>query len=385
MTLPREKILEHLLGEASPEEARAIEAAVARDAGAAAVREVYGRAVALLRAAAAEAWEAREPGRARRYLGLAAAVLLAVAGVLLLRGRAPAPAAVYEPDVAFGYLRGEETDARGGVPRPASGEGFHLRAGTARAAPLGGEAEAALGPGDPIAPETRVEPAAGPVRVDLPRGGILFATGDAEFQLRHRADGRAAVRLVLGAAAVVAGEAPVHLAVDGTDLLLVLEAGACLLRRDVPDAVCLRGTLFLDAAGGGLFRVPEGHRLPAQCATAPRTAAVPDEEVDLDWYYGLVYAACEVEALRLLERADGSLGATLPAPAPGSHLYLRLVPTEGGAFVLRLGAFERRYRLRPDEPFRLRVPAAAGALVLELPGAASGLKEARVARLTPRE
>ncbi|MGQ0614552.1 MAG: anti-sigma factor family protein [Planctomycetaceae bacterium] len=386
MSLDRDRLLDALLGEASPEAARECERLLASDPAAAAERDLYLRAIALVRQAAAEGWEAHAPRRPRRLLWAAAAALLLGLGALLLRDLSPAPAAIYEPDVAWGYLRGEETDARGGVPLPGTGEGYHLRRGTARGAPIGSSTSSPLAPGDAIAPETELDAGEEPLRIDLPGGAILFGSSDACLQLRHREDGRAAVRLLGGSAAIVAGRTPVHLAVEGTDLLLTLESGACLLRHGVPDAICLRGRLFLDTPAGQRFPVPEGHRIPAQCSSAPRSAAFADDEVELDWYHALVYRQCSVQCLEFTLRDEATLVTPALAPAPHSFLYLHVVPTASGTLTLRHGGVVRSFRLRKDEPFRLRLPATgAGPLELDLPGSPSGLKEARLVSFTPKD
>lgn len=383
--------IDFLLDEVAPDRRAELEARLEADPEARREAARYREAIELLRAAArAEPWSAAPRARLLPRLGVAAAAALLVAlGFLAYRELRPSPAAVYEPDVAFGYLRAEETDARGGVPVPGGGEGYLLRAGLLDVSPIDSDASFTMEPGSEIAPDTDVEGLQA-ARIDLAGGGVLFLAPGAVVQLRRRADGAPAVRLLSGDAAAVAGDRPVHLAVDQTDLLLRVERGATLLRKGRADALCLRGALFLSLPAGGKFRVPEGERIPAQCAESPRTAPIETADVDLAWYYDLVYASWAVRDVPWVNAPrNGEAWRSGPLdPAPGTHLYLRAVPTATGDLTVSFGKEPRRFRVVSGRDFRLRVELAAlgpgASLEVRLPGSAKGLEEARLFRAEPR-
>ncbi|MGH7162339.1 MAG: hypothetical protein ACREID_02560, partial [Planctomycetota bacterium] len=173
--------------------------------------------------------------------------------------------------------------------------------------------------------------------------------------LRDRADGAAALRLRYGAAALVAGDAPVHAGVDGTDLVVRLEGGACFLRRTPGDAICMRGTLHLELADGTRFQIPEGERLPAACTSDPRTAPAHECDVELGWYYLQVYAECVRTEIEWDPDEDGRLVAGPLAAAPGAFLFLRFVPAATGELEVSFGGGARAFPVRRDRPFSLRL------------------------------
>ena len=384
--------IDYLLGELAPERRTEAEATLRADPEARREVDALREAIALARSAAAdESWSAAP--RARSWLrpagAIAAAALLIAFGAFVFSQLRPARDAVYEPDGATGYLWPEETDARGGVPALEAHEAYFLRSGRVEASPIGGEPAHARKAGERIATETEVT-CVEAAWVILEGGGALFLPAGATAQLRHRDDRAPAVRLIQGDAAFVAGSVPVHLAVDRTDLLLTLESGACVARQSRPDALCLRGALILERARGGRFRIPEGERLPAQCADSPITAPIDAGELELDWYFDLVYTTWEWHDVRWAARpSDGGAWRSDPVrAAPDTRLYLRAVPTKSGELSLSFGGEARTFRVVAGREIRLRLELASlgpgPALELRVPGAPSGLGAARVFRATPR-
>jgi hypothetical protein len=344
----RDDLIDFVLGELDParaEEFRGREAEV----------EVYRRAADVLRAAAAEGWEAApaREGRLRRLRPLlAVAALLLVAVALFWGNGAPPRSRVFEPDGAFGSLLPEETDEAGYVLAPAEGDGWTVRAGTVEAAALGGDRSWTLGPGDAIRAESEVRTGgAGGARIDLPRGGILYLAPGAVAQIRRRDDGRAAVRVVEGDVCTVAEGSPVHVAVEATDLLLTQESGAALVRRTQPEAICLRGTLLLNRERGESFRVPAGERLPAACADEPRTVPTSEEELNLAWYRDLAYREW---TWRELSWTGEALRCDVEA-LPETRLYLRVLPAEACDLTVRFGGEAREFKLYGRQQFELRL------------------------------
>jgi hypothetical protein len=383
----REELLDFVLGELDPERGRHVAERIARDPEAAADRDRYEEAVRLVRAAAAAGWEAPARGRARLYrlrpALAAAAIIAAVAlGIFLTSGRHH-PATVYEPDVALGYARAEETDARGAVREPSTAQSCRLRLGEVEIAAIGSDRDYPLRRDEPIPLESEVKNSAeGGARIDLPDGGILFLGELSTVRLRRHRQGGLALRLLDGAACTIAGRRPLHLAVDGTDLLLRQESGAALLRKRPAEVVALRGDLLLLLEEGRRFRVPEAERLPAACAKEPATTAVRDEELDLDWYRNLVFAHWKVQELKLdAAGRSGMLGA-----GPEAMLYLRLVPPATGTLTITYGAEPREFALHREVPLRLRLRLSdlgPGPTLVVAP--VQGLKEARLLEVEPRE
>jgi hypothetical protein len=368
-----ERLIDLLLHELEAGEARDLEARLDADPALAERRDEYARAIDLVREAADEGWQAP---RSRlvwlRPAVAAAAVVLVVVGLFLMSGGPAADETHFAPDTIFGYLRAEETNAAGQVPEPSTATQITLRAGLLEVAAIGSERAYALAEGEVIQPGTELRSQADSrVRVDLPHGGILFLGPVSTVQVRTRPDGATALRLKGGVACTVAGGRAVHLAVDGTDLLLRQNAGAAFLRFSPPEAVNLRGSLTLRHERGVEFDVPEGERLPAACANDPRTVPVTDDELALDWYRDLVYREWRVERVEW-ERP----GVSRPLQAGADTLlYLRLVPLRNGE--LELGA--RRFGLRRGGTLELRLPLADvladGRLVVQ---PADAIREARL-------
>jgi hypothetical protein len=355
MTRERDDLLDHLLGELDPERAREVRARIARDPELAAQRDAYAEALELLREAARAGWEAPAARRRMRLLRpvlAAAAVLLVAAGLLWLGGGVPRDA-VYEPDEAYGYLLAEETDSAGRVPVPSTTGEPRVAAGTVDVAPLGSPEAHALGRGATFAFDTSIRArAGGAARVDLPRGGILFLDDGAHVALRRHQDGGTAMRVLDGTAAIVAGRAMVHVAVEGTDLILAVRDGAALLRATPAEAICLRGELRLVLGGGARFTVPPGRRLPAACAREPETAPATPRDLDLDWYRELVYGGGA-----WTEVAWEEPGRSAPIVADrGTLLYVEIEPAESGRLEVAFGAEPRVFALRAGRTFRLRLP-----------------------------
>jgi hypothetical protein len=389
VSVRKDELIDFLLGELPEERAREVEAALAEDPTLREELAVYDESVHVIRLTASEGWNNRPWGykRRRRLYRAAAILFIAVSVFLLARGNG-VEANIYEPDLRLGYLRAEETDSAGHVPVPAAGRDYVVREGNVVVSPFSSPQEFPLKPGDRIAPESEVSVVNGDaVRIDLPKGGILFLGPLSIAVLRERDDGHAAVRLISGVAALVAGDGPVHVAVDHTDLLIDVTDGACLARHSPSEVVCLRGSSYLRDEQDKRFRIPEAHRLPANCAHAPETRAVTDDELDLDWYRSLVYRSWRVEPIEF-NRLDDDFVARLEDVTDETLLYLRVVPTESGDVELGFGGESRSYPVRKDHPFRLRIKLAAlgdgPRLRVAIPGHDSGLKEARLFDAVPR-
>ena len=199
--------------------------------------------------------------------------------------------------------------------------------------------------------------------------------------LRPRADGETALRLMDGSACTVAGSRPIHLAVEGGDLLLIQRSGATMLRRPPSDAVCLRGEVHLRLAGGELFRIPAGERLPAACAHEPKTVPMGEEFVaHLDWYCQLVYAQHRCETV-LWERP----GVSRPLETgPETLLFLRVVPEADGRLRVSFGGAAREFEVGARVPLELRLRLAdlgPGPRLRVEP--AGGIRAARLFEATP--
>jgi hypothetical protein len=382
----RAEFLDFLLGELPPERARVVAERIVADPAEAEERDRCMTTLAAIRAAAAVGWEA-PPARPRLRLlrpalAAAAAILVVATGLWFVNREAFHPATVYEPDGAIGYLLAEEVDSAGAVRVPAKGDGFTLRAGAAEAGAIATDRTFPLKVGDAVARDTVFEtPADSGARLDLPDGGILFLGNLSTVHIREHQSGDVALRLMGGAAATVVGTRPLHLAVDGTDLLLEQESGATFLRHQPGEAVCLRGKLFLRLAEGGRFPVPPAERLPAACAKEPATAVATIDDLDLDWYDALVYRRCERTEIKW-ERP----GRPTPLRAgEDTRLYLHLAPKRSGKLTVKFGGEPRTFTLRSGVPFRLRLRLAdlGPGPVLEV-DPTGDIKEARLLDATPR-
>ncbi len=345
-------------------------------------------AIAVVRAAAAEGWGAR--GRKLSLLRpaiAAAAVLLVAVGAFLLNGAAPP--AVYEPDLAFGVLLPEETDSRGSAPEAPSVSVTTMRAGEAAVSALGADRPHPLSPGDeiPFDSEIRTTKVDAGARIDLPDGGVLFVGPLSAVRLQRHNEGGPALRLLEGTAATVVGRVPLHLAVHETDLLLRQESGALILRQTPGEVIALRGAADLLLADGERFRVPVGERLPAACAREPFTSPAAAAEMDLDWYLALAYGGgllADVaweKPLRAGEADDGRRSEPLAPGAPGTMLFLRLVPTANGRCEVSFGGTKRAFELDAGAPLAIRLRLAdlgPGPRLVVTPAAA--IREARLFR-----
>jgi hypothetical protein len=304
----------------------------------------------------------------------AAAVVLVALGTYLLNGAAPR--AVYEPDVALGALLAEETDSRGAAPGAPPVHVPTMRLGKATFSPLGGARKDALRSGDEIPFESELRtPLDTGARIDLPRGGILYVGPLSTVRLRRHDAGGPAVRLLEGTAATVAGEEPLHLAVHETDLLVRQESGALVVRQAPGEAIALRGVSDLLLAGGKLFRIPPGQRLPAACVREPFTSPATATEMDLDWYLALQHGGGSLADVPWEED-----GVSEPLRAEqGTMVYLRLVPAANGRCEVSFGGAPRVFELDEGKPLalRLRLDALGPGPRLKV-SPASALRESRL-------
>ena len=384
MKREREELIDLLLGELAPDDAARVQRRLDGDPAERAEREFLARTIGLVRAAAAEGWPAPRVHR-MRILGravAAAAVILVAVGIFLSNGSAVQPDTVYEPDHALGYLLPEETNAAGDVAIPSTTRRFMLRNGSVEISAIGSDENFRLQKGDPIAPESELKTLADDsARVDLPQGGILFLRELSTVQLRRRDDGRTALRVVQGEVCTVADDGPIHIAVSGTDLLLTQESGAALVRVTPAEAICLRGDLFLNVSHRETFRVPAAQRLPAACAKEPATVAVAPDDIDLEWYRGLVYRQSSVTHV---EWERPGVGKPIKA-GPQALLYLRILAPAGGTLTVSYGGAPRRFSLRKGKALSLRLQLAdlgPGPTIEVAP--AAGIAEARVFEAVPR-
>lgn len=381
----RDDLLDFLLGEADPVRAAAVEAGLAADPAAEAERARFERTLSLIREACRTGWEAEKPRLFRlsplRAFAAAAALLLVVLGLWYLH-RPPA-AAIYEPGTAFGYLRASETGPSGEVPEPATGDGFTLRTGAVSIAAAGGQNAFPLKQGEPIPADSEVS-CTRAVRIDGPRGAILFLGPRSSAILRRQPSGGAAVRLRSGTVALVAAESPARVAVESSDLLVSVRNGACLVNRSPGEAVALRGTVELDAGPGRAFVVPEGHRLPAACAKDPVSVPVEEGELELEWYDELLYGDCRDAPVEWARSARGERTSVPIRASKGDLLFVELLPDADGRLALRFGGGERTFEVARGRPFRLRVAleelGPGPALELAFPGRDAGLRAARICR-----
>ena len=350
-----EQHIDLLLGELGGDEALELEQRLGDDPELAARQRTYLASLDLIREAAADGWTAKRGRIAWLRPAIAAAALLMVAVTLFLLNRStPGDRRVFVPDGAYGYLQAEELDRAGNVADPRSAVAqITVRSGTLEVAAIGSERSHMVRPGDILQPEHELRSGAeAGVRIDLPHGGILFLGPVTTVQLRRRDDGETALRLKGGMACTVAGARPIHLAVDGTDLLLRQEQGAASLRFSPPEVVNLRGTVRLRRDEQRLFDVPVGERLPAACTNDPRTVPVTDDQLGLDWYRDIIYARHRVECIEWLRPQRRSTAIRF---GPRTLLYLRVVPNSNSTLRLRFGAKPRDYQLRAGAPLELRL------------------------------
>jgi len=357
------ELIDFLLGELPDDRAAAWEERLRREPELAREAELYRRSIGILREAArGAAWApARATGwRVALRIGVAAAALLLVAiGVFWMERGGPARDRVFEPDGVYGALWPEELGADGRTRPAPQADGYRVLRGAVSVGAIGARARHPLRPGDPVLEESELscgndEGAC----LALPHGGLLFLRPLSTVQLRARADHRAALRLLSGVAATVAGDEPIHLAIDGTDLLLTQAGGAALLRRQDADAICLRGRLDLHLVDGSTWRVEPGQRLPAACANAPESEPADVETIELDWYEALVGCAARRTTVRL---DAGGRSPPLKAGA-GALLYLALAPPSREAVdvVVRYGDGPgRTFRTSVGRGLEVRVPLAS--------------------------
>jgi hypothetical protein len=204
---------------------------------------------------------------------------------------------VYDSSAVYGVLLPEELGPEGEIrPRAiqaergtsdslGAGNGYSLRSGTVFVSAIGATEVHSIGAGEPLLEESEIRCGAeGGAHIDLPDGGQLFLPRLSTVQIRRRKDARVALRLLNGSAATVVGRKPIHLAVDGTDLLLTQHEGAAYLRTAESDVTCFRGRLQLHLANGERWTLPAGERLPAACARTPESEPIRIEDYQLDWY-----------------------------------------------------------------------------------------------------
>ena len=389
--MKRDRLIDFLLGELPEEQAQAVARDLGSDPAAAAERDRYREAIALLRHAASDAtWEPqRTSGRvlALRVAVAAAAVIVVAFGLFWSHRGGAVPDRIFEPGTTFGALLPEEVGADGSFQPTHAGEGgtegYRLSAGNITSAALGARNAHPLQPGATIVEESELTCAAeGGARIELPHGGLLFLRPLATVQLRRRPDGHVALRLVAGDAATVVGSQPIHLAVDDTDLLLTQTTGATLLRRQPSDAICLRGRLQLHVEQGGRWTVREGERLPAACAQEPQSDRMNVETLELEWYFNLLYKSASSRNVKW----KGS-GVSEPITATDETLlYLRLEPKQSGNCTIAFGDGPgRTFKLVGSHCFELRVPIKTlgrGPVLRITPGFA--VKQARLFDVEPR-
>ncbi|MEM8884010.1 MAG: hypothetical protein AAGD14_08080 [Planctomycetota bacterium] len=328
---------------------------------------LYREAIEVLRAASIEESQAslRTPAptshvlpMARRFAAVAAALALVAVGIFWMDRTTDVPARHFEPATAFGMLLPEELGADGSVYPAVTSDRFAVRSGEVVVAAIGAEQSHRLRAGDPLVADSEIRNLAeGGACLDMPGRGHVFLSPLAEVQLRQRKDGRVALRLLSGAAATYAGGQPIHLAVDGTDLLLTQHDGATLLRKQDADAICLWGRVELHVADGSRWRIPVGESLPAVCAEAPESMPAPPERLELDWYDELLGRQATRRTLPF--DADGKVTESVTG-APNTLLYVRALAAESTELIVRYGnGAARTFPLRAGQTFELRLPLAS--------------------------
>ncbi len=372
-------LIDLLLGELPPER----EAELRRDPALPSRLRPYEEAIALLRAATAEGWEACAPRRrsawARRLVPLAAVLLVGLL-LFLMDGRPRHRSRIFEPDGAFGELRPEETDAAGRVLDPSTASRPTLRTGAVEIAALGAKRRFPVAVGAPIPLDCEITTSAeGGARIDLPGHAILFLGPLSAVHLRARPDGAGALRVAGGVACTVTEGGPLHIAVDDSDLLVVQRSGAAFFRHSPAEAVCLRGELLLDVSPGRTFPIPPCERLPAACVADPETVPASDDELGLDWYAVLARPGRQIDDLPWVSR----LRSASLAVGAETLLYLRFHGNGSGTLRLSFGGPAREFSLSKgaDLELRLRLADLGPGPVLELSHAP---REARLFTPGPR-
>jgi hypothetical protein len=110
----------------------------------------------------------------------------------------------------------------------------------------------------------------------------------------------------------------------------------------------------------------------------PFTAPAKAEEMNLDWYFALVYGGSRTLADVAWE-APGRSAAL--EPGPGRLLFLRLEPDESGTCTVSFGGEPRAFPLRAGVPLSLRLELerlGPGPRLAVTPAAA--IREARLFR-----
>ncbi|MHC4938750.1 MAG: anti-sigma factor family protein [Planctomycetota bacterium] len=355
------ELIDFLLGELPEEQAAEVERRLAGDPELAREAETYREALGILREAASEAeWPpAKTPifKLVVRSSLVAAALLLIALGIFWMDRNGAGPQRVFEPDGVFGALLPEELGADGSTRPEAHGDDYRLRGGSLNVSAIGARESHPLSIGDPVLEDSELTCGAeSGAYLSLPNGGLLFIRPLSTVQLRQRNDGRVALRLLSGAVATVAGDEPMHLAVDGTDLLFTQYSGAALLRHQESDALCLRGRLELHVETGERWLLPVGHRLPAACARAPESEPFLAERLELDWYESLVGQSTRHKTIRLDVR-----GRSKPIQASdGALLYLYARCRDGHDLKLTFGEGEGRiFPMRAGTRLEIRIPLSS--------------------------
>ena len=373
----RDELIDFLLGELPEARAGKMRERLEREPELAREAAVYSDALGIVREAASEAEWAPATSHVLRFAArislVAAALVLVAVGVFWMERGNGVSERVFEPEAAYGALLPEELGADGEVflarrltapsrEFPArrltapsrEGTAYRLERGAASAAAIGARSVHALDLGDTILEESELSCGAeGGACISLPHGGLLFVRPLSTLQLRSRPDGHVALRLLSGTAATVVGDAPIHLAVDGTDLLLTQHSGAALLRHQESDAICLRGRLELHLEDGKLWPVPPGERLPAACARAPESEPYCAERLELEWYDALLGHRARHQTIQLDKN-----GVSEPIHSTGSTLlYVRAESRETGKLRITFGEGEgRTFKFVGGKPLELRVP-----------------------------
>ena len=159
---------------------------------------------------------------------------------------------------------------------------------------------------------------------------------------------------------------------DSEEALRIYEQ---IVRRQI-DPALLR-SLGDDLYEVRAFPIPPGERLPAACANDPQTAPVEDRDLDLDWYFELVYTKHRIETIDF----DKPIQA-----GPDSLLFLRLNPRASGDVSIRFGGEARRFAVRKgvELTLRLRFSDLGPGQLLEVTPR-NAVAEARLFEAVPRQ